>query len=77
MKPIKTDIDRILGVLEDIKPEMHPGDYSGMLANIVHYALTEAERISRHLGNNDPLIESLREMETVASTLVPRNPNLH
>lgn len=72
MKPIATNVDRIRKLVEGIKPEMHPGDYSADLVNIVYYALAEAERLGQILGDNRTLIDMVREIESVASLHVPK-----
>ena len=77
MKPIATDIARIRKLVEEITPQMHPGDYSQDLVNIVYYALAEAERIGQILGNSRTLIDMVREIESVASLHVPKGRHIN
>ncbi|MFI0844416.1 hypothetical protein [Mesorhizobium sp. IMUNJ 23232] len=77
MKPIATNIEPIRKLVDGIKPKMHPGDYSADLVNIVYYALAEAERLSRITGNNRTLVDMVREIESLASTHVPRGPHIN
>jgi len=72
MKSITTNVTKMRELLSDVTPEMHPGDYSDTLVNMVYYALAEAERIGLILSDNTTLVDMVREIESVASTHVPQ-----
>lgn len=77
MKTIDPRLDKIRQCLDDATPQMHPGDYADTLANIVHYALQEAERLARHTGNNRPLLGIIGEITTIASLHLPDTTSLN
>ena len=77
MKNIRTNTEKMREVLEDVTPEMPPGDYSDALANLVHYTFVEAERIGRVLNNNSAMVGIVRELEAISTLQISRRPSLH
>lgn len=77
MTTIDPRLDKIRQCLDDITTQMHPGDYADALANIVHHALHEAERLARHTGDNLPLLGIVTEITTLASFHVPAASHLN
>lgn len=71
MDTIDPRLDKIRQCLDDTTARMHPGDYADALANIVHHALHEAERLARHTGDSLPLLGIVAEITTLASLHVP------
>ena len=60
MEDVKTNVADIQHQLDQVTPQMHPGDYSDTLANIAYYLRLEAERLAKETGN-DTAIALIRQ----------------
>ena len=72
---IRTNTSLLRRQLEEVEQEMHPGDYTDMLANLAHYLRVEVERVSAEIGDNSPAAAVLKELFLVEAATSDQRPN--